>query len=248
MKGDDDFSDEELAALAWLDTDEGRQACAEWAAAEARRAKGGRPRKGSTPGKTGNKERKAEFDRRQRMLGWADDHTELARRLPREQMDRVEASRIFPDKFLAELDAKWGLDVRDWERATGRTGGPQTKRECLALQAWRHDRARRPPAPPPRNWPTARYEEPWFQRIEQQVQNEHAGGAPDFPTDYAFRQALKRALARVGPVKDLKLRSGGKRPAVTAYAAGAARSIEPTEELRRLYLAELAKVKRRRRK
>ncbi len=243
----DDLGDEEQAALDWLMSDAGRKACAEWAEEEARRSRGGRRPKGSPLGKTG-KERKAEFDRRQRMLGWADDHTELARRLPREKMDRFEASRIRPDAALAELKAQWELDVIDWQRATGLTGGPQTKRECLALQAWREDRSRRPPAPPPRDWPTARYEEPWLQRVEQQVQNERADGGPDFPTDYAFRQALKRALARVGPVKDLKLRSGGKRPAVTAYAAGAARSIEPTEELCRLYLAELAKVKRRRRK
>jgi hypothetical protein len=182
------------------------------------------------------------------MARWADDHNELVARLTREKMDAFEASRIWPDAVLVELNEQWARDVADWQRATGLTDGPRTKREWLALQAWRNDRARRPPAPPPRNFPTARYEEPWFQRFEKQVQNEHAGGAPDFPTDYAFRQALKRALARVGPVKDLKLRSGGKRPAVTAYAAGAARSIEPTEELRRLYLAELAKVKRRRRK
>jgi hypothetical protein len=245
MNDDDEFTDEELAALAWLDTDEGRQACAEWAAAEARRAKGGRPRKGSTPGKKG-KERKAEFDRRQRMLAWADDHTELARRLPREQMDRFEASRIRPDAFKAELNELWARDVIDLRRALGLTGGPQTKREYLALQAWRQDQARRPPAPLPRNFPTARYEEPWLRRLEEQIQNE--GDRGSFAVDFHYRQALKRALDRVGPVKGLKLRSGKKRPAVTAYAAGAARSIEPTEELRRLYLAGLAKVKRRARR
>jgi hypothetical protein len=245
MADDDDFTDEEQAALDWLMSDAGRKVCAEWAEEEARRSRGGRRPKGSPPGKTG-KERKAEFDRRQRRLGWADDHTELARRLPRKKMDQFEASRIRPDAVLAELEVQWERDVIDLEHATGLTGGPQTKREWLALQAWREDRSRRPPAPPPRNFPTARYEEPWLQRLGKEFRGQRDD--EDFRIDFQHAQALKRALDRVGPVKDLKLRSGGKRPAVTAYASSAARSIEPTEELCRLYLAELAKVKRRRRK
>jgi hypothetical protein len=247
MMADDDFddlTDEEQAALDWFDSDAGRQACAEWAEEEARRAKGGRRPKGSPPGLSG-KERAAKLRRERRMERWADDYTELARRLPREQMDRLEASRIFPDVFLAELNKQWELTVAEWKAATGLTDGPQTWADWLALQALRHDRAQRPPAPPPRNYPTARYEEPWDRRIEKQIRAERTPDSrPDFSIDYHYRQALKRALARVGPVKDLKLRSGKKRPAVTA---GAARTIEPTPELRRAYPEQLARLKKRRR-
>ena len=71
------------------------------------------------------------------------------------------------------------------------------------------------------------------------------GDKSSFPIDFQFRQTLKRALDRVGPVKDLKLRSGGKRPAVTAYASSSARAVETTEELCRRYLEQLARLKRR---
>jgi hypothetical protein len=244
----DDLTDEEHAALDWLMSDAGRAACAEAEAEAARRSKGGRRPKSSAPGKSG-KDRKAEFDRRQRRLAWADDYTKLAGRLPRQKMDELEESRIRPGEVLTELEARWERDVVDWELITGLPGGPKTKGECLALQAWRHEREGRPPAPPPRNFPTARYEEPWLRRIEKQVRCEHtAGDCPNFPIDYRYRQALKRALSRKGPVKDLKLRSGGKRPAVTAYAAGSPRTVEPTPELCRAYLEQLARLKKRARR
>src|SRR5262245_22308951 len=207
MVGDDD--DIDPAELAWLLSEAGRQESAE----DARRANGGRRPKGSSAGSSRKgmtgKERKAQHDRRQRMLGWAAALTALAGRLSRKDMDRVEASGILPDAFLAELDQQWERAVRDWEMATGRRGGPETWEECLALQAWRYDQTQRDPAPPPRNFPTARYEEPWGSRIAKQVARENKDIAgSDFPLDFQFQQSLKRALDRVGPVKDLKLRSG----------------------------------------
>jgi hypothetical protein len=239
MRDDDDIDDHELVFLL---SEEGRKA----SAADAARSKGGRRHKGSQPGLSG-KERKAAFDRRRRMLEWAAAFTELAGRLSRERMCRLEALRILPDAFLAALDQEQEDAVRDWKLITGRNGGPETWKECLALQAWRGDRAQRPPAGPPRNFPTSRYEENWLYRLEKQIAGEDRRiGGRDFDLDFQHRQSLKRALNRPGPVKNLRLRSGKTRPAVTAYAAGAARAIEPTPDLKRQYLERLKKKRPRR--
>jgi hypothetical protein len=163
-------------------------------------------------------ERKARQRRRERRERMIEAFNRLAHGLPRWAMDQFEASGVLPQALMDALDADWRQDVIDWKLATGLDYGPLTRREKLALQAWRQDRAPRPQAGPPRDFPTARYEEPWLARLGRQVQAENAwDGADSFKNDFAAAEFLRRQLQRVGPVKRLRLRNGRTAPAVTAY-------------------------------
>jgi hypothetical protein len=169
----------------------------------------------------------------------------LADSLPRWAMDRFEASGVLPQVLMDALDADWRQDVSDWKLATGLDYGPLTRRERLALQAWRQDRAPRPQAGPPRDFPTSRYEEPWLARVGNQVAAENDwDGADSFKNDFAAAEFLRRQLQRVGPVKRLKLKNGNAKPAVTAYAGSEPRHIPTTPELVRQLLARLARARR----
>jgi hypothetical protein len=73
-----------------------------------------------------------------------EDFNELAeRRLSREQMDRFEASGILPAVFRAELEALEREQLLEWQATTGERLPWLNRAELLALQASRHDRARR---------------------------------------------------------------------------------------------------------
>jgi hypothetical protein len=131
-----------------------------------------------------------------------DAFNRLAASLPREVMDQFEASRVHPVVLLAEYDADRRLDEIDWELATGLLGGPLTKREKLALQAWRADQVGRPVTGPPRAHPVSRYGEPWAQRLKKQFRAESRNSPDDGPWGeirdewIGFIAKLQKALTR----------------------------------------------------
>jgi hypothetical protein len=209
----------------------------------------GRRRRGSNrPRGLTAAQRQAKKRRRERRDAWVAAYNELVRRLPRHQVDRIERSDIHEDHFLSELNAIQEQHARDWEIAFGRPGQPYTREEWLALQAWVYDNLGRPVAGPPRDFPTARYEEPWPQRIGKQVEaeNDHDGGG-SFENDFAAAEFMRRQLQRVGPVRRLKLRNGRTKPAVTAYPGSDPYPISITPDLARRLLAQLKKAAKRRR-
>jgi len=127
--------------------------------------------------------------------------------------------------FHRLLDEEIGRNLDLWEMATGQTCQSLSKAQRLALGAYvadrqREERKRRQRASygqPRASWTGFRAGEPWFARLNQQLENEAAylqreapGDLLDYHETLALLWAFGRDLRRYGKRRKLKPRKGDK--------------------------------------
>jgi hypothetical protein len=201
-------------------------------------------------------ERRRRSRKRRVRFTWADQINEVVARLSREAADRFLESGILPHYFLAELDEQLKLYHDVWQ---GISGEP----EIIAAWQWRAvqacladaDRAFRRPHRPGRE---VEKRPDWFyggwiedeeggghiisppSKLRDQFQAEFEfDGVRDYHDQVGALWRLRKDLGRFGPTRMLRLREGGEKQFVIAWAAGPQRTIAVIEPLRRLYRGAL---------